>query len=69
MMPWPQYSPSVTHRPRELPTGGLAALWGWVGAALATTDEEMLASCGLDALVRCSAVDWVVGAAGGKVDG
>ncbi len=45
-----QVSPSVTVKPPPLPVG-VSALWAWLVAAVRTSDQEMLASCGLDAFM------------------
>ncbi|KAL6745977.1 late exocytosis, associated with Golgi transport-domain-containing protein [Haematococcus lacustris] len=44
-------SPSVTHKPPPLPTGGLRSIIGWVACTYRTSDLELLKSCGLDALM------------------
>ncbi|KAL6750428.1 late exocytosis, associated with Golgi transport-domain-containing protein [Haematococcus lacustris] len=43
-------SPYVSLRPPPLPTG-VSALWAWLVAAAATSDAELLESCGLDAMM------------------
>eukprot|EP00798_Chlamydomonas_sp_ICE-L_P013782 gene13782-19690_t len=43
-------SPSVSCKPPPLPKGS-NALWAWLWATVKTTDEELLASAGLDALM------------------
>jgi hypothetical protein len=40
----------VSIRPPALPQGA-AALWGWAAAAITTSDQDLLLSCGLDAFM------------------
>ena len=44
-------SPSVTIKPRPLPTRGWRSLWQWLVNAITTPDSEILKSSGMDAIV------------------
>ena len=45
-----QVSPAVSCKPPLLPLGR-HALWSWLWATLTVSDSDLLASCGLDALM------------------
>ena len=45
-----QVSPAVSCKPPLLPVGR-NALWAWFSATLTVSDSDLLASCGLDALM------------------
>ena len=49
-MPSSQVSPTVSCKPPMLPVG-VNAMWAWFWATLTVSDSELLASCGLDALM------------------
>lgn len=44
--------PQVTHKPPELNKKGLARVWSWIKPVFLVSDEDLLLSAGMDALVR-----------------
>ena len=52
--PHPQLLPAVSRKPPQLRLHGHQRLWGWLQPVFTVSDEELVRSAGLDALIGVS---------------